>query len=334
MKNTLRIIDANFNRAREGLRTIEDAVRFYYELGPRDIQKLKIIRHTLSKETEKHFALIELRASRDTVCDRGKKLDVINREDMSTTVGKNFMRAGEALRTMEEYSKITVPEASGVFHNLRFRLYKAEKEILMKISRRRLSSPFLYVVYETGQEEKNIGVYIKKALEEKPDVIEIRYRGEHAGEFLKLAISIRKIIPENILYIVNGRADISFLCNADGLALGANDIAPEEARKLLPCKVIFLYAESLEELYANSKKDADYMLFSPAGKPPETVLLTETAKKVNIPFAVMAETETLTAENCLKTGADGIAVLVRKGKNYRADKILQKIKKGLTKNGK
>ncbi len=334
MKNILRIIDANFNRAREGLRTIEDAVRFYYGLGPSDIKKLKILRHSLSKETEKHFRLIELKASRDTVCDRGKKLDARNREDMPTTVGKNFMRAGEALRTMEEYSKIIVPEASEFFHNLRFRLYKVEKEITMKISRRRLPSPFLYFVYETGQGEKNIAVYIKKVLEEKPDAIEIRYRGEHAGEFLEKAILIKKIVPENILYIINGRADISVLCNADGLALGANDIAPEEARKLLPCKVIFLYAESLEELYANSKKDADYMLFSPAGKPPETVLLTETAKKVNIPFAVMAETETLTAENCLKTGADGIAVLVRKGKNYRADKILQKIKKGLTKNGK
>ena len=50
----LRIIDANFNRIKEGFRVIEDGLRFYYD-EKELTEKLKRIRHRFTEEIIKRF---------------------------------------------------------------------------------------------------------------------------------------------------------------------------------------------------------------------------------------------------------------------------------------
>ncbi len=129
MKKTLRIIDANFNRAREGLRVIEDGLRFYYDTNKEYVRRLKKIRHSLSDVVGKKFGFSSLKKERDSAYDIGRDFDNRKRETVRQVIERNFMRTGEALRTLEEYSKTTVLEASIIFHNLRFDLYEIEKEV-------------------------------------------------------------------------------------------------------------------------------------------------------------------------------------------------------------
>lgn len=135
MDKTLRIIDANFNRAREGLRVIEDGLRFYYDHDENYVKRLKELRHNLSEGVEKNFGFSSLKKERDSAYDIGKGFDSRERETVRQIIERNFMRTGEALRTLEEYSKTTVPKASLLFHNLRFDLYEIEKEVVTFLDR-------------------------------------------------------------------------------------------------------------------------------------------------------------------------------------------------------
>ncbi|MBN1445363.1 MAG: hypothetical protein JW957_04565 [Candidatus Omnitrophica bacterium] len=128
MEKVLRIIDANFNRAREALRVIEDGLRFCYGENRDLIEHLKKIRHSLSEGVEKNFGFASLKKERDSSGDTGREIDSRDKATIRQIIERNFMRTGEALRTLEEYSKTTSPEASLLFHNLRFDLYGAEKK--------------------------------------------------------------------------------------------------------------------------------------------------------------------------------------------------------------
>ena len=129
MDRVLRIIDANFNRAREGLRVIEDGLRFYYGCNRDYVKRVKELRHSLSKAVEKHFGFAPLKKERDSSYDIGRDLDTRKKATIRQIIERNFMRTGESLRALEEYSKTTSAEASLLFHNLRFELYETEKEI-------------------------------------------------------------------------------------------------------------------------------------------------------------------------------------------------------------
>lgn len=289
MEKILRIIDANFNRAREGLRVIEDAVRFYYELDAGYVKDLKSLRHALSKSTAETFALPEMRAARNSVDDGGKTFDSRKKEDIALIIEKNFMRTGEAIRTIEEYSKTKGPFLSRMFHDMRFELYRIEKEISLKIRRRSFPLPFVYIMTTFHGKGENVAGFIKSMAEARPDFIEINYCGENTGAFLNIAKKARKLIPEDILYIISGRIDICLLCRADGLSIRRGDIPLKEARKLLPDRIIGFSAESLKEIPACMKRDFDYIVCPAARDIPKTAILTETLKKVNIPCAFTAE---------------------------------------------
>ncbi len=135
MDRKLRIIDANFNRAREALRVIEDGLRFYYDRDENYVKSLKELRHKLSVGVEKNFGFSVLKKERDSGYDIGKDFDSREKETVRQVIERNFMRTGEALRTLEEYSKTTVPEASLLFHDLRFDLYEIEKEVILFLDR-------------------------------------------------------------------------------------------------------------------------------------------------------------------------------------------------------
>ena len=100
------MIDANINRVCEGLRVIEDFLRF--ELNDKKfINKLKIIRHFLRENIscKIRFNLIE---KRDSDKDSGKKYSVIetNRANYIDLLKANFFRVEEGLRVLEEAAKI------------------------------------------------------------------------------------------------------------------------------------------------------------------------------------------------------------------------------------
>lgn len=131
-KNIYRIIDANLNRAREGMRVVEEVARFYYN-NPKLSAQLKALRHDLTKIANKSFdqeLLLSYRDSRkDVGADSMSGLEK-KRADMHSIVQANLRRSQEAARVLEEFGKLVNPDSTRSFKRIRFRLYTLEKEIL------------------------------------------------------------------------------------------------------------------------------------------------------------------------------------------------------------
>src|SRR5262245_17637427 len=119
----LRVLDVNLNRAREGLRVLEDTARLVWE-DRRAFGGLRAIRHAL--DAAPRAAYPRLVAARDSAADPGRVIAESGRRDWKGLVAANFRRAQEALRVLEEYGKVVSPGAAARFKELRYRLYAAE----------------------------------------------------------------------------------------------------------------------------------------------------------------------------------------------------------------
>ena len=134
-RDLLRILDANFNRSREGLRVCEEITRFALE-DKRLTVAIKKARHELSDCLRgSGVGLSELLAARDVRSDVGKKPEPFEnvRQNRSDIFAANIERAKEALRVLEEASKLVAPALSERFKKIRFRVYAIEKNILPKL---------------------------------------------------------------------------------------------------------------------------------------------------------------------------------------------------------
>lgn len=121
----LRLIDANLNRLREGIRVVEDIFR--YLLNDKETSnRLKTLRH-LSRININD----ELLDSRDIKNDVLKKSTSSEqkRENLSSILIANFKRAQESSRVLEEFSKLIDIKTSENFKYIRYELYDIEKNI-------------------------------------------------------------------------------------------------------------------------------------------------------------------------------------------------------------
>ena len=129
-KKIVRLLDANLNRAREGLRVVEDTARFVWD-DSRMYQRLRTLRHRLHEVTECSYK--DLVEARDSGSDAGRKIKEGLRATLGAVVAANLRRAQEAVRVLEEYGKIVSPTAAPAFKQIRFQLYQEEKKILKRI---------------------------------------------------------------------------------------------------------------------------------------------------------------------------------------------------------
>ncbi|MDQ1298376.1 MAG: hypothetical protein QG558_915 [Campylobacterota bacterium] len=122
-----RVVDANLNRLKEGIRVIEDIARYVHNDTPRSTA-LKTLRHQCHIEP-----LEALLASRDSVNDvlRPTMQSEMNRTDLRSILIANYKRGQESSRVLEELYKIVEPALSERFKQIRYELYTLEKENLL-----------------------------------------------------------------------------------------------------------------------------------------------------------------------------------------------------------
>jgi len=126
-----RVIDANLNRLKEGIRVVEDIMRYRYN-NQEISSKLKLIRHKINiQETE------NLLKSRDAYNDVLKPTieSEFDRTDISSIIIANFKRTQESSRVLEELYKLQSIKDSENFKQIRYELYSLEKEIVLTYNR-------------------------------------------------------------------------------------------------------------------------------------------------------------------------------------------------------
>lgn len=130
-----RVIDANFNRAREGLRVCEEFVRFFADdkTLTRDFKNMRAkISEAYQGFLKENKAMI---SSRDSMGDVGRIGFPFERQRKKTLdiFWASIQRSKEALRVLEEFSKVADKRLSDEFRRLRYRAYELEKKAFKKL---------------------------------------------------------------------------------------------------------------------------------------------------------------------------------------------------------
>ena len=127
----LRLIDANANRALEGLRVSEEIVRFHVE-SPAFFRRVRALRHAIALAVSRlpvsRRELVDARASGR---DIGKRAPAARVASLERLMVINLQRTKESLRALEECARLISPRHTGVFQRLRFRTYEVERDLLL-----------------------------------------------------------------------------------------------------------------------------------------------------------------------------------------------------------
>ena len=123
---TWRLIDANLNRLKEGIRVIEDIARYLNDDASLAL-RLKNIRHLC--KIDNYIEVIKSIDSQNDVLKTSIESEM-QRSNISSILIANYKRTQESARVLEEILKILNPKLSEKFKNIRYELYTLEKENL------------------------------------------------------------------------------------------------------------------------------------------------------------------------------------------------------------
>ena len=257
------IIDANLDRAREGLRVLEDWARF--GLGENGfVAKIKNYRQILGKN---HLGIYK--QSRNQIEDQCKGLthqEQSKRKTPEQIISSNAGRVQEALRVIEEFSRLHNQELSKIASEIRYEIYTLEIDLLNLSNSKKLEEVLkendLYIITDP---KENLLEIIEDILIAGVKIIQHIFKTGTDKDNLEEAIHIKNLCKRyNSLFIINDRIDIALASNADGIHLGQDDIDLKTARKLLGnSKIIGISANNEIDISDALKKGCDYIGIGP-----------------------------------------------------------------------
>lgn len=259
-----RILDANLDRAREGLRIIEEWCRF----GLNNSQLAGECKQMRQELANWHSS--DLRMARDTPGDPGTELSHPQEEQRSSVehlLQANLCRVEEALRVIEEYGKLYKPEMGQAFKQMRYRVYTLESQLLASPRHQQLEESRLYLVTFPSEQLEAV---VEAALQ--GGLTLVQYRDKNADDQVRLAQAYQLsqlCHAYEALFIVNDRVDLAIAVNADGVHLGQQDIPIALARQLLGTqRLIGRSTTNPEEMERAIAEGADYVGVGPVYETP------------------------------------------------------------------
>ena len=124
-----RVIDANINRFKEGIRVVEDIMRYIFndENTSKQLKKIRHINLNIDYKTLLNNRDIQNDVLKKTI---STELERANIEDI---IISNIKRAQESARVLEEIFKLIDNNYSEEFKQKRYKLYEIEKSIFNNI---------------------------------------------------------------------------------------------------------------------------------------------------------------------------------------------------------
>ncbi len=309
-----RILDANLDRGREGLRIIEEWCRFGLD-NPQLAQECKQLRQELA-----NWHTSELRAARDTPGDPGTQLSHPQEETRSSVTSllqANFCRVEEAFRVLEEYGKLYKPGMGQAFKQMRYQVYTLETNMMGYQRHQLLWRSHLYLV--TSSNCENLFETVEATL--KGGLTLVQYRHKTADDIIRLeeAKKLKELCQTyGALFIVNDRIDIALAVNADGVHLGQQDTPVAIARQLLgPQRLIGRSTTNSGEMQKAIAEGVDYIGVGPVYQTPTKQdkpavgleYVKHAANNCSIPWFAIGGIDTNNINDVIDAGASRIAVV-------------------------
>lgn len=316
----LRMVDASVNRIREGLRVLEDYVRFV--LDDRFLtETLKGLRHRLTEALAGIPELDRLLA-RETQQDVGTALTERGEQDrqsLQEVLAANFHRVQEGLRSLEEWAKLYEQGLAWAAKEMRYQMYTLERALRITCwSAQRLAHAQLYVLIDGANSPEQLRHKLSCLLAAGVPIVQLRDKQLPDRQLLERAQIVREITNStNTLFIMNDRPDLALLTQADGVHLGQQDLPLKQARQILgPEALIGVSTHSLAQAQQALLDGANYIGLGPTFASPTKAftefagleLLRQVAQQIRLPaFAIGG----ITLENLpqvLSTGIRRVAV--------------------------
>ncbi len=239
-----RIIDANSNRAREALRTIEELARFV--LGDAGLtEHAKAIRHRLTMAVaDLPFDHLQLLASRDTPGDVGTRIEgraELTRPDTQAVAAAAASRLTESLRVLEESAKLIGPvSAATELESCRYESYELARRIGMALGRGGTPQWRLCVLLtESLCVHHPWDVVARRAIAGGADCLQLREKSMTDSELAhRAAVLVALCRGSGLAVIINDRPDVALAVGADGVHLGQTDLPVEAVRRIAGRRLI------------------------------------------------------------------------------------------------
>ncbi len=308
-----RILDANLDRTREGLRIIEEWCRFGLNSG-QFTEECKRLRQEVAI-----WHTSDLRAARDTPGDSGTELthpQEEHRSSVKSLLQANFCRVQEALRVLEEYGKLYHPNMGSAFKQMRYRVYTLESNLMGYQRHQLLWRSRLYLVTSPSE---TLVTTVESAL--KGGLTLVQYRDKTADDTLRLeqATKLRRLCHAyGALFIINDRVDLALAVDADGVHLGQQDMPIATARQLLgPQRLIGRSTTNSEEMQAAIAQGADYIGVGPVYETPTKVgkpatglaYVSYVSQNSSIPWFAIGGIDANNINDVIDAGAKRVAVV-------------------------
>lgn len=266
-----RAIDASANRAGEALRVLEDATRF--GLDDEHLTRLaKDLRHDLAAVLTRH-GLGRRTAARDVRGDVGVGIEPqtgLTREGIADLVAANASRAGQALRSLQEFTAIVADEAAAGFESIRYRTYTLEQAALAAArAGDSLRGVTLCVLVDGGRDAASFGRLVESLVEAGVRMFQVRDKSLPLPllvERVRLALGIvrRGCDAGRPIVVVNDRVDVAAACSADGAHVGADDLPVPLTRRVVgPERLVGRTAHDVAEARGAVLDGADYLGIGP-----------------------------------------------------------------------
>ncbi|MBD3880242.1 thiamine phosphate synthase [Phormidium tenue FACHB-886] len=308
-----RILDANLDRAREGLRIIEEWCRFGLNSQPLT-ETCKQLRQEIGR-----WHTDEIRAMRDTPNDQGTELTHPQEEQRSSlaqVLRVNFCRTQEALRVLEEYGKLYSPQLGAACKQMRYAVYTLESKLTGQQRLQTLKQSFVYLVTSPMP---NLLPIVESALQ--GGLTLVQYRDKTSDDLTRLhtAEKLRSLCSQyDALFIVNDRVDLAIAVDADGVHLGQEDIPIALARRILgEHRLIGRSTHKPDDLHRAIQEGADYVGVGPVYETPTKVgraaagldYVQYAAQHATLPWFAIGGINTDNLHEVITAGADRVAVV-------------------------
>ncbi|MBC7881984.1 MAG: thiamine phosphate synthase [Anaerolineae bacterium] len=306
----LKILDANLDRVREGLRVIEEWLRF----GEANLDQAALCK-TMRQEIAT-FHTEAMHQARNTPGDPLTSVDhphEVERLDVADVLRVNFARLQEGLRVIEEYAKLIDPQLAGAAKQWRYQIYTLESACLGDTLRNRLAP--LYLVTSP---HPNLLKIVEASLRGGLRLVQLRDKEAEGREIFDLACKLRDLCNRyDALLIVNDRVDLALASHADGVHLGQADLPITEARKLLgPHRLIGQSTHNPAEAAQSLLDRADYIgigpVFATPTKPGRIAVgfdYVDHCRNMPIPGYAIGGIDSDNLEAVLSAGAKRVAVV-------------------------
>ena len=148
--------------------------------------------------------------------------------------------------------------------------------------------------------------------------MQLREKDLSSGELLCRAKSFVALCKKHrVISIINDRADIAVLSDADGLHVGQTDFPAIDARKLIgPEKILGVSTHNLTQAHQAVRDGTNYIGVGPVFKSPTKPrdflpglpFAASAAKEIPIPILAIAGITPANVDQVIATGVTGIAV--------------------------